>query len=277
MGGWASPVPERWCCMSSMPREPEAFAEKVAVIIERFMPDVNLEMSGPCELLLNGKRLDLTNLHRMVLQVPTRGVEIVEQYLDHIMTGEAMASAPLPFSLARERIMPRIQPETIFQHLNREMVAYIPFVNDTVITFVIDLPQMTISINTEQMIQWGLTPDELDIISRQNLSRYSPQVALRIVQTEEGGKAAIFDGHDGYDAARLLLENLYSTLAPELGGNFLVATPCRDVLVACSAAPAEFIERMRSRVNTDYQRLPYPITNRFFYVTMDGVVGNAAA
>ncbi len=263
--------------MGRMPKEPEAFAEKVVVIIERSMPDASLEMCGPCAVLLNGKRLDLTNLHRMVLQAPDRGVEIVEQYLDHIMTGEAVASAPLPLSMARERVMPRIQPETIFQHLDREMVAYVPYVNDTIVTFVIDLPQMTISINTEQMLQWGLTADELDQMSRENLARYAPKLSIRLVEAEDGGKAAVLDDHDGYDASRLLLYELHATLAPELGGDFLVATPCRDVLVACSCGPTPFIERMHNRVVTDYRRLPYPITDRFFYVTRDGVAGNAAA
>ncbi len=263
--------------MGRMPKEPEAFAEKVVVIIERSMPDAHLEMCGPCEVLINGKRLDLSNLHRMVMQAPDRGVEIVEQYLDHIMTGEAVASAPLPLSMARERVMPRIQPESIFQHLTRELVAYVPFVNDTVITFVIDLPQMTISISTEQMLQWGVSVDDLDLLARQNLARYAPKLSLRLVQAEDGGKAAVLDGHDGYDAARLLLYELHATLAPELGGDFLVATPCRDVLVACTPGPQPFVARMRSRVTTDFRRLPYPITDRFFYVTRDGVAGNAAA
>ncbi|MCK4872940.1 MAG: DUF1444 family protein [Phycisphaerales bacterium] len=260
-----------------MPRELEAFAEKVVTIIARTLPDMHLELSGPCEVLLNGKRLDLTNVYRMVNQAPDHGVEIVEQYLDHIMTGEAVASAPLPLDMARDRIMPRIQPVSIFDHLNEEMVAYIPFVNDTVVTFVIDLPQMTVSISTEQMLRWGLDADDLDELARANLARYAPNLSLRVISSDEGGRAALFDGQDGYDAARLLLGALYGTLAPELGGDFLVATPCRDVLVAFTCKPNEFVDRLRHRVDSDYRKLPYPITNRIFYVTRDGIAGNAAA
>jgi uncharacterized protein YtpQ (UPF0354 family) len=265
------------CQMSHMPREPEAFAEQVTTIIHRSMPDADLTIAGPCELLLNGKRLDLTNLHRMVMQAPSRGVEIVEEYLDHIMTGEAVASAPMPLSLARERVMPRIQPLSLFDHLNPDMVAHVPYVNDTVVTFVIDLPQMTVSINTEQMLRWGLTADDLDLLARKNLSRCTSEMGLRVISSEEGGRAAVFNGHDGYDASRLLLDELYATLAPEFGGDFLVAIPCRDVLVAFAREPGEFVERLRDRVRRDYQRLPYPITDRFYYVTRDGVAGSAAA
>ena len=52
--------------------------------------------------------------------------------------------------------MPRIQPTSIFDHLDREQVAHISYVNDTVIVFVLDMPQMTVSITVEQLIRWGL-------------------------------------------------------------------------------------------------------------------------
>ena len=71
--------------------------------------------------------------------------------------------------------MPRIQPLSIFDRLDREQVAHIPYVNGTVIVYVIDLPEVTVSITTEQMIKWGLGPEDLDDISRKNLSRYVPR------------------------------------------------------------------------------------------------------
>ncbi len=37
----------------------------------------------------------------------------------------------MTLDFARPRIMPRIQPESIFRHLSREQVAHVPFVNDT--------------------------------------------------------------------------------------------------------------------------------------------------
>ena len=49
------------------------------------------------------------------------------------------------------------------------------------------------------------------------------------------------------------------------------------MFVAVSAGPHEFIERVGDRVRQDYQRLPYPITSDFFYVTLDGVAGTKDA
>jgi len=263
--------------MSHMPQEPQAFGEQVVKILRRHFPDRVAELAGPLDLIVNGRHLGLENLFRMVLHDPEHGVEIVENYLERLLEGDALTGAPLPLSVAKARIMPRIQPTTIFNHLDREQVAHIPFVNDTVIVFVIDLPQMTVSITTEQMIRWGMQPDDLENIARDNLTRYAPDLHIQIVSSAEGGKAAILSQQDGYDAARLLLGTLYQRLARELKGSFYVATPARDMFVAFSCDPEPFVKRLRDRVEQDYRRLPYPITNDLFIVTMDGVAGTAAA
>lgn len=259
--------------MSDLPFEPEAFAEFVAGMLKRIQPQAAVNLNGPRELTVNGRRLDLENLFRMVSQDPERGLEIAEHYLEQMFATDALHMTDVPFELARPRIMPRIQPESIFQQLNRELVAHVPFVNGTVVVFVTDLPQMTVSITTEQVIRWGITPEELELIARENLQGYTPGIEIRLVESKEGGRAAIVSEQDGYDAARLLLNDLYFRLAPQLGGDFLVATPARDMFVALSTGPHPFVERLHERVLQDFERLPYPITDEFFYVTRDGVAG----
>ena len=64
---------------------------------------------------------------------------------------------------------------------------------------------------------------------------------------------------------------------PRLGGDFYVATPSRDMLLAMTTAPEPFIDKLKGRIDIDFARLPYPITNRLFYVTRDGVAGTKAA
>lgn len=259
--------------MAAMPHHPEAFCEQVRTMLERMRPDLEIDLGGPNELLVDGRRLDLENLFRMVTQDPDRGVEIVEQYLDHLFAGEAVSASAMPLEMARQRIMPRIQPESIFQRLSREQVAHIPWVNDTVLVFVIDLPHVTVSVTTEQMVRWGVAVDDLEDIARQNLAEFTPKLPFRLIEHDSGGKAAIIAEQDGYDAARLLLGGLYKSLAPHLGGDFLVATPARDVLVAVSCDPEEMVKKVHEKVAKDYRRMPYPITDRWFYVTRDGVAG----
>ncbi|MHC4107881.1 MAG: DUF1444 family protein [Planctomycetota bacterium] len=259
--------------MGHMPREPEAFGERVARILHQQFPDRAVELAGPLDLILNGKHLGLDNLYRMVLHEPERGLEIVENYIERLIEGDTLSAMPLPLSVAKPRIMPRIQPLSIFEHLDREQVAHVPFVNDTVIVFVIDMPQMTVSITVEQLVRWGLQTDDLDIIARENLARYAPDLQIQLVDSSEGGRAAIVARQDGYDAARLLLDKLHRRLAPELHGDFYVATPARDMFLALTCDPQEFVDRLRKRIALDFKRLPYPITSRLFVVTRDGVAG----
>jgi len=263
--------------MARMPREPEAFAEQVVELLHRLKPELRVELTGPRELVVNGRRLDLENLWRLVATDEDRGVEMVEQYLDQLFDEETFAVNAMPWEVARYKIMPRIQPESIFEHLSPELVAHVPFVNGTVIVFVIDMPNMTVSVTTEQMIRWGKQSDELDEVARGNLLRYTPTLEFRSLESDEGGRALVLCLQDGYDASRLLLRNLFSQLAPRLGGDFLVATPSRDMFLAMGPDPGEFVDRVRNRVEHDFKRLPYPITNRLFYVTRDGVAGTIAA
>lgn len=263
--------------MALMPHEPESFAERVAAMLRQGHPDFDIAMTGVRELIVNGRRLDLENLLRLVATDQDRGVEIVQQYLDHLFDEDSIAATAMPWDLARGRIMPRIQPESIFEHLSKEMVAHVPYVNGTAVVFVIDMPYMTVSVTTEQMIRWGLSPEDLDDVARENLLRYTPELEFRPLESHEGGLAMVLSLQDGYDASRLLLHDLFGRLAPDMGGDFLVACPSRDMFLALSTDPGPFVDRVRERVEHDYARLPYPITDRLFYVTRDGVAGTLAA
>jgi uncharacterized protein YtpQ (UPF0354 family) len=259
--------------MTRMPEDPGRFALTVKQILEELKPHLEVELAQDQELIVEGRRLDLQNLQRLVSAERERGVEIVEQYLTQLFDDETFSVTEMTWEQARPRIMPRIQPETIFEHLSRDLVAHVPFVNETVIVFVIDLPNMTVSVTTEQMLRWGVCPDELDEVARENLDNYAPAIEFKTVENEAGGRAVLLSMQDGYDASRLLMTDLYQTLGPEFGGDFLVATPSRDLFLACSQGDNGFVSRIRDRVAKDYSRLPYPITERLFYVCRDGVAG----
>ncbi len=259
--------------MASMPTEPDAFCQRVTELIRSLQPQVQVHRTGPRELLVDGRRLDLDNVYRMARSEPDRAREIVQSYLDQLFASDASNVLSMPFELIRSRIMPRIQPVSIFEHLDHRQVAHVPFVNGTVVVFVIDLPQMTVSITTDQAVRWGLDAEDMDAIARENLDQYTPNLEIQFIESKEGGRAAIVAEHDGYDAARLLMTDLYSRLAPRLGHDFYVATPARDMFVALSSDPQPFIERVHSKVEEDYTRLPYPISKEFFLVTLDGVAG----
>lgn len=259
------------------PMSPEAFSDLVLRTLRRAFPGRKAEVVAPLRLVVDGRTLTLENLHRMALQSPQETDSVVVQYLERVLGPGAGAVTAMPFSLARTRIMPRIQPDSIFEELDRAQVAHLPFVNDTSIVFVVDLPDMTVTLTVEQLVRWGVGPEELDQIARENLGTYAPELEARLVESKEGGRAAVLAARDGYDASRLLLDGLHDRLAPTLGRDFLVGTPARDVFVAITARPDGFVDRVRGRIDQDFRTLPYPITQRLFLVTQDGVAGTLCA
>lgn len=261
--------------MGTMPKEPDAFVEHVVKLIKRMQPEFNINRVNPNELHVNGRRLDLENLYRMVAHEPDRGTDIVEHFLDQLFMGDHVEVNDIPLEQAKARIMPRIQPVSIFEHLTESLVAHVPFVNDTVIVFVLDMPHMTVSITMDQVIRWGITIEELDDLARENLDLYAPDLDMQVIESAEGGKAVIVAEQDGYDAARLLMGDLHAKLAGHLGPDFYVATPARDMFIALSCDPDTFVKRLCDRVSEDFTRLPYPITKDLFLVTQDGVAGTS--
>lgn len=256
-----------------MPTNPQYFIEEVAAVLRRLQPECQVEIPSPDELIINGRRLDIENLRRMCKHEPERGTEIVEHYLDQLLFGGDDDISRMSFDIAKTKIMPRIQPVSIFNHLSKIMVAHIPFVNDTVIVFVIDLPQKTVSITTEQLDHWRITVEEANEIARKNLSNYKPSLAFQTVESKEGGIAAIFSEQDGYDAARLLLPDVREMMEGKLGKDFYVAIPGRDMFLAFSSSHPAMTKRLKKRIIEDHTRLPYPISEHLFLVTQDGIAG----
>lgn len=260
-----------------LPEESKEFTQAVERLLKGWYSHRPVEMVSPLKLTVDGKAMALENLFRMVQQDPQRGHAFVRGYFDRIFEGDSVGASLIPFAVARHRIMPRIQPESIFDGVDRASIAHLPYVNGTVIVFVMDMPEMTVSVSTEQMVRWGIGPEELEEIARQNLGSYAPDLQVQVIASHDGGRAALLSLKDGYDAARLLLTKLHERLAKELRGDFYVATPARDVFIALSYGPEPFLERVRSRIARDYSRLPYPITSDFFIVTRDGIAGTSQA
>ncbi|XHC26238.1 hypothetical protein ABWH91_02485 [Phycisphaerales bacterium ac7] len=96
--------------MARLPRHPEAFAEHVRAILARMKPELHIELTGPTELIVEGRRLDLENLHRLVTTDEDRGVEIVEQYLDHLFDDETFSVGNMPWEMAATRIIRASSP-----------------------------------------------------------------------------------------------------------------------------------------------------------------------
>lgn len=256
--------------MDSPPREPEAFTERVARLMIEHLGRAEIAITGPLELTIDDRLVGLDNLYRAMHQGEEEPRAVFERFIHAYLSARQLEEVPLPFEVARHKILPRIHPLEFFRDRQPDFFAYQPFVNDTVILYMIDLRGAVTPVTTEQLIRWGIGVEEIDQLARENLAVHRPELELKVFHGESGA-AALFNTGDGYDAARILLSGLHPNLSPELGGDFLVAIPTRDVFVAFPTEPDGFVGRLKKRIEHDFKKLPYPITDDLFLVTLDGV------
>lgn len=255
-----------------IPKEPEAFTEMVAKRFGKELKRVEVQITGPLELLVDGYRVDLDDLHRALRhdQIEAEAEAMLQSFIDAFVGTQRLMDTSLPFDMVKPRILPQIRSLDKMRHAAPDQLVAQPFVNDTFIIYMIDLKDSAGPVSTEQLIRWGVDADELDHIARMNLAACQPGLEVQLFRNDDT-TAALFNTGDGYDASRLLLDQLHPKLSPEMGGNFLVAIPTRDVFIAFPDKPSVFLDKLRQRIRSDFKVLPYPITSDLFLVTMDGV------
>ncbi|MDH3583167.1 MAG: DUF1444 family protein [Phycisphaerae bacterium] len=256
----------------ALPLEPEAFTEHIAGLLAQQAGHGEVQLTGPLELTWEGMRVSVKDLHRGVHsdQAPADPAATVLRFIRSVIHARQLDQLVLPFPMVEKRILPRICAADELGPGDTQFIAHQAFVHDTLILYVVCLGDATRPVSVEQMICWELDLESLDRIARRNLRNLQPRLPLRLMANDEGATARIDTG-DGYDASRLLLEQLHPNLAPELGGNFLVAIPCRDVFVAFPTGAPKLLDRLRDHARNNYRRQPYPITDDLFLVTRDGV------
>jgi hypothetical protein len=67
--------------MPGYSHEPEAFAEQVAALLKRLQPAYKVELTGPRELVINGRRLDSGTIHPTAEDAYRGGLEELRKVL----------------------------------------------------------------------------------------------------------------------------------------------------------------------------------------------------
>jgi len=80
-----------------------------------------------------------------------------------------------------------------------------------------------------------------------------------------------FQSNDGLSAARLLLPEFYSNVAPVIGSEFLVGLPYRDFLVALEKKKSKHQEKLIQKIRDDFNNRSHPITDRIFFMDAKGI------
>jgi hypothetical protein len=135
-------------------------------------------------------------------------------------------------------------------------------------------------VNTDHLLSWGVSPDELRAAALKNLAAWSAEAAWT---DEVSGDRRLLssDTGDGTDAARILLSEVREHLATELGatGRVLVGLPERHLLIAGTLRPGdeEFAALIGDFVVEHSGGADEPIDRRVFELVKGELVPFAAA
>jgi len=257
-----------------MPEDEDLFSIECIMILLHLNPGLNIEYSKPLVIILEGKLFDLSPVYRLS-NLSSFSKELVENYFAHLLEAEdaLQDEALYDFDYVREKIFPRIQSRKIIRELNTNGIAYTDWVNDCIITYVIDFPSMTISVNRDQVNGWKTNMDELHDIALDNLRDTMESIDFEYFELKNGLEAIILKTEDGYDASRIITPELFQEVSARFGGDFYVGIPARDMLFAIPAnhMNKKLLNRVKRGMMKEYNHLPYPITSKLFYVTLDGV------
>ncbi len=186
------------------------------------------------------------------------------------------------WTAAASRLWPVLRPKgsggTPLADLDTERLAFEglkphaqPVVDDgpggTMIAYAIREEAFDILVNADHLLAWGASPDALRAAAMENLGLWSASAPW----TDEvsGERRLLSSGTgDGGDAARVLLPEVRSYLAAELGrgARVVVGIPERDLLVAGAlhADDLEFAALFAEFIREDADGCDEPIDRRVF-------------
>jgi uncharacterized protein YtpQ (UPF0354 family) len=213
----------------------------------------------------------LSNLLREVGAAPTRREQIIKRFVE---TLNMPATADFGYEVweeVRSAILPVLKPRDYVkadgptQHLlTREWLA------DVLICYAIRRENLFRFVTGWDVNRWGLTDELLHAEALKNLVGLSWPRALVGARTSRTGRVIVVDPNDNLGSSRLLHPELHKLFAGLLGSPFWAAIPCRDRLVLYSDR-RELKQRLGRRVRKDHSDSAYPITDRPFLVTRDGI------
>jgi uncharacterized protein YtpQ (UPF0354 family) len=253
---------------------PEVFVERVLELAARRYPLLQCRRGEGLQIDVGESTLNLFNFYRTYVRAPDRFEEIVLPALTTVVQvqewGDAQTRPPL--ERVRERIMPMLYPETVWQERFARFVGT-PWVAGLAVLYVVDEAQAYWYIPEDLLDEWRMTGEELHRLSLENLERYFERhpMELAAAGTDEGPPALLMPvKSDAYNAARIVSGQFTDRLRESVGGDLAVGVPGRDFFVAVSLKSPEMLEHVRGRVKEDFANMDHPLTDRLLLLTTDG-------
>lgn len=180
------------------------------------------------------------------------------------------------FAHARPHILPQLAPKVIFSKTQRHAMLCADFLNDLVLYYVVDHPEVKIPeglygaghrmhrvILQRDLSQWHV--DELEVF-RAAMENINAHERNQTYQELESGPGKIFsiNTDDGFAAARLFSIGMMGMWAKEAGEDLVIAVPTKEFLYATPISNKGGIEYLRGLTDEQFRTLERPLTSKLF-------------
>lgn len=178
----------------------------------------------------------------------------------------------IPWSEARNQIMPMVvSPESPGPTRSTDPVSF-PFAHGLEVRVVMPSVVRLRPVERTHLETWGVNPEEARRAALVNLARRSERIPLQRMEDDGANILYIYENNDGFDAARILLDERWRVLADRHEESLLIAIPNQNFLIAFTTTNQEHLKHIQSRVFDDWMRDEAGrLTWKLFKATRDGV------
>jgi uncharacterized protein YtpQ (UPF0354 family) len=251
--------------------EPEAFA---ALVAERLDQLEGVEVRGREGLRLRVRvgqselAISVQNFYDAYRGQPDQLDEVLAALERSLRSYEAPRTATA-FAELSERIYPMLKPISLLvtiRERNLPMIVYRHFLADLIITYVIEEPSSVAYINEQHLERWGQSEHELHERAMANLRRRTGERGSHTVAGAGQQRLVILDAQDGFDATRLLMPDLITSLAGDIPGDPVVGIPNRDFLIIFSDADRTILTAVAHQIQREAAERAHGLTDQLFTI-----------
>jgi uncharacterized protein YtpQ (UPF0354 family) len=251
--------------------EQRAFQRRVFMILCETQPERFYALSSdPLSLELEGQKLCLTNIRANFLLTSQTDSDLYKVVTEHFQSvlraGDVEERTQLGWDLAKPDLMPQLMPAAFRENL--ELIS-LPFAGEIVIGFVVDSESTYSYVSRQDIERWNVSETEVNRTAIQNLRDRSKGLDATGVPGPNG--LFVVSTMDGFDAVRIISEDLRAACEETIGTSFYFGVPNRDFLICWSNnEDSGFQASMRAQIAKDFEERPYPLSSLVFEVTPDG-------